>query len=142
MPALCDVNLLLALCYDRHSHHRPALAWLDMQGARSAVLCRMTQLSLLRLLCHRAVMEDNVCTLPQAWAVYDQVQADERFVFYAEPADLEPALRVLTQANTPSPRLWQDAYLAAFALASGIRLATFDRDFRQFAELQTILLPQ
>ncbi len=140
MPALCDTNLLLALCYDRHSHHSAALAWLGAQGERSAVLCRTTQLSLLRLLCHATVMAEDVCTLAQAWAVYDRVLADERFVFRPEPTHLEPALRRLTQANTPSPKLWQDAFLAAFALASGLHLATFDRGFQQFAGLQLILL--
>lgn len=140
MPALCDTNLLLALCYDRHIHHSAALAWLDAQDRRSAALCRATQLSLLRLLCHAAVMAEDVCTLPQAWSVYDRILADERFVFRSEPANLDPLLRRLTQANTPSPKLWQDAFLAAFALASGLHLATFDRGFQQFPDLQLILL--
>lgn len=141
MPALCDTNLLLALCYDRHSHHRAALAWLDRQGERSVVLCRMTQLSLLRLLCHSTAMAEDVCTLPQAWSIYDQILADERFVLLSEPGNLEPVLRQLTQATTSSPKLWQDAYLAAFALAASLYLVTFDRGFQQFAGLQLILLP-
>ncbi len=29
-------------------------------------------------------------------------------------------------------RLWTDAYLAAFALAGGYRLVSFDRDFLRF----------
>lgn len=141
MPALCDTSLLLALCYDRHSHHSAALAWLDTQGERSVVLCRMTQLSLLRLLCHSTVMAEDVCTLPQAWSIYDQILADERFLFLPEPGNLEPALRRFTQANQPSPRVWQDAYLAAFAAASGLDLVTFDHGFQQFAGLRLILLP-
>ena len=141
MPALCDTNFLLALCYGRHSHHSAALAWLDTQGQRSAVLCRMTQLSLLRLLCNTTVMAEDVCTTSQAWTIYDQILADDRFVFASEPGNLEPALRRLTQANPASPRLWQDAYLAAYALASGLHLVTFDRGFRQFAGLQSIHLP-
>lgn len=140
MPALCDTNLLLALCYGKHIHHSAALAWLDAQGLRSAVLCRTTQLSLLRLLCHATVMAEDVCTLPQAWAVYDRMLADERFVFRPEPTYLELTLRRLTQANLSSPKLWQDAYLASFALASGLHLATFDRGFQQFAGLQLVLL--
>jgi toxin-antitoxin system PIN domain toxin len=140
MPALCDTNLLLALGYGRHVHHRAALTWLDAQDQNSVVLCRVTQLSLLRLLCHATVMAEDVCTLPQAWALYDRMMADERFVFNSEPAGLEPTLRRLTQASTASPRLWQDAYLAAFALASGLQLATFDRGFQQYEGLRLILL--
>jgi predicted nucleic acid-binding protein len=40
----------------------------------------------------------------------------------------------------PSPKLWMDAYLAAFALQSGHRLVTTDRDFRQFKGLDLFLL--
>lgn len=120
--------------------HGAALAWLDTQGARSIIVCRMTQLSLLRLLCHPVVMAADVCTLPEAWAVYDQVLADERFMFYLEPMDLEPALRRLTQAGVSSSRLWQNAYLAAFALVAGLRLVTFDRGFQQFPGLPLVLL--
>jgi hypothetical protein len=43
MPALCDPNRLLALCYDRHAHHRGALTWLDGQDRRGAALRRSTQ---------------------------------------------------------------------------------------------------
>jgi predicted nucleic acid-binding protein len=85
-------------------------------------------------------MAGDVCTLPQAWTIYDRIGADERFVFRSEPAGLEPALRELTQADASAPKLWQDAYLAAFALASGYHLVTFDRGFQQFPGLQLILL--
>jgi toxin-antitoxin system PIN domain toxin len=139
MPALCDANVLLALVYDRHVHHTAALAWLDTQS-RTAVLCRVTQLSLLRLLCHTTVMGADVCTLAGAWSIYDAIQNDERFHFVAEPEPLERVLRRLTQAPTISPKVWTDAYLAAFALSAGLQLVTFDRGFQQFRDLQLILL--
>ncbi len=33
-----------------------------------------------------------------------------------------------------------DAYLAAFANASGLQIASFDRDFKQFTDLDLLLL--
>ena len=39
-----------------------------------------------------------------------------------------------------SPRLWTDAYLAAFALAGGHRLVTFDQDFLRFPGLEVLRL--
>jgi uncharacterized protein len=140
MPVLSDVNVLLALCYDRHIHHAAALFWLDAQGARAVVLCRSTQLGLLRLLCHATVMGEDVCTMAQAWEVYDAILSDERFLFQPEPDDIEAALRGYTQTSAASPKLWQDAYLAAFAVAGGMHLVTFDQGFRQFAGLQLALL--
>lgn len=140
MPTLCDVNVLLALCYDRHRHHQDALAWIDVQSARSAGLCRVTQISLLRLLCNSTVMGEDACTLPEAWAIYDDIDADERFCFIHEPEAIDPAFRRFTQTATVSPKVWADAYLAAFAFAARLRLVTFDRGFHQFGELQIVLL--
>lgn len=40
--------------------------------------------------------------------------------------------RRFASRNTASPKLWMDAYLAAFAQAGGLRLVTLDRDFRAF----------
>ena len=44
--------------------------------------------------------------------------------------------------DTPSPKHWMDAYLAAFAMRGGQRLVTFDRAYRQFetAGLDLLLL--
>jgi predicted nucleic acid-binding protein len=39
-----------------------------------------------------------------------------------------------------SPRLWTDAYLAAFALAGGHRLVTFDQGFLRFPGLEVLRL--
>jgi toxin-antitoxin system PIN domain toxin len=136
MPTLWDANLLLALCYDRHIHHTAALAWLDSQQPGEVILCRSAQLSLLRLLCHPVVMGEDVCTQAQAWAVYDAILGDERFSFYPEPEGVELLLRMYTQSGLASPNLLPDAYLAAFARAANLRLATFDKGFRQFEGLQ------
>ncbi|MFY7913869.1 MAG: PIN domain-containing protein [Rubrivivax sp.] len=37
-------------------------------------------------------------------------------------------------------RLWTDAYLAALARASGLRLVTFDRDFERFGLERCLIL--
>jgi uncharacterized protein len=140
MPALCDVNVLLALCYERHTHHPKAVAWLEEQNDDDVVLCRSTQMSLLRLLCHRTVMGQDVCSLDQAWGIYDTILKDARFRFCEEPAGLERQWRNLTQGKNPSPQLWQDAYLAAFALAAGFSLVTVDKGFEQFTGLALTLL--
>lgn len=140
MPALADVNCLLACCYQRHIHHPSALAWLDAQDELAVVICRQTQLGLLRLLTNAAVMGSEVCTLTQAWNIYETLMTDERFDFYAEPLGLEPFLRKYTQSGRVSPKLWQDAYLAAFARAAKLHLATFDGSFQQFESLRLSLL--
>jgi uncharacterized protein len=136
MPSLCDVNVLLALCYDGHVHNPPAIAWLEKQEDLDVVLCRQTQLGLLRLLSNPAAMGPDVCTLGQAWSIYDLIVQDARFEFSAEPEGLEPFLRQYSSSSQVSPKLWQDAYLAAFARAAKIKLVTFDQGFEKFKGLQ------
>lgn len=140
MLTLCDVNFLLALSYDRHIHHAAALEWLEQQDALSVILCRNTQLGLLRLLCNTTVMGENVCTLQQAWVIYDTILGDERFDYYPEPEGLESFLREYTSSGRVSPKLWQDAYLAALARTAKLHLVTFDQGFKQFRGLKVTLL--
>lgn len=140
MASLCDINCLLAICYDRHVHHPAALAWLEQQAALSVGICRNTQLGLLRLLTNASVMMGDVCNLKQSWNVFDILMSDERFVFYVEPVDLEQHFRRYTASGRVSPKLWQDAYLAAFAFATKLHLVTFDGGFQQFNGLHLTLL--
>ncbi len=42
--------------------------------------------------------------------------------------------------DTASPKIWMDAYLAAFALAGGYQMVTTDAAFKQFRGLDLLLL--
>ena len=109
------------------------MRWINgLSDLGTAGLCRISQLSLLRLLNQPKVMEDDVCTSAEAWLRYDSLLADDRFSYHAEPVDLDIALRQFTNNRNQSPKLWPDAYLAAFAYAAGLTLVTFDTGFRQF----------
>ena len=44
------------------------------------------------------------------------------------------------QGATFSPKVWNDAYLAAFARTAGLTLITFDRGFAQFTDLTAAIL--
>ena len=127
-----DINVWLALSYDRHIHHATAKAWFDSLGPNSrSYFCRMTQLGLLRLLCTESVMgRDRVLNQREAWLHYDRWREDERIEFLEEPAGLENEFRALTQHWLPSPKGWVDAYLGAFSTLAGIPFVTFDQAFR------------
>jgi Predicted nucleic acid-binding protein, contains PIN domain len=124
-----DTNVWLALVWDRHSHSERARDWFDQSDGEQFLFCRFTQLALLWLLTTRSVMDRDTKTMSAAWEIYDLCCADERIAFVREPLDLDPKLR-MTRSREASPKLWADAYLAAFAHAAGLRLVTFDRAFR------------
>jgi predicted nucleic acid-binding protein len=42
------------------------------------------------------------------------------------------ALVPLGPSDTASPKVWMDAYFAAFAIAAGLKFISFDSDFKQF----------
>jgi predicted nucleic acid-binding protein len=49
-----------------------------------------------------------------------------------EPPDIESLWHRLAGLNTASPKVWMDAYLAAFAIRHQADFITLDRDFLNF----------
>jgi predicted nucleic acid-binding protein len=66
--------------------------------------------------------------------------ADERIAFANEPAGVEEAWKTLALRDTNSPKLWMDAWLAAFALCSGFQMITTDKAFSQFKGLELLVV--
>lgn len=142
---LCDSNVWLSLSLSKHVHHDAARKWLEsVDGPRSLLFCRATQQTLLRLLTNASVLGaygNPPLTNRQAWRVYEALLADDRIALQAqEPAGLEVHWKRLAARDTASPKLWMDAYLAAFALAGGHGLVTTDAGFKQFRGLGLLLL--
>src|SRR5258708_5316302 len=124
-----DINVWVALSYDRHVHHFTAREWFDPLAPMARLFfCRFTQLGLLRLLSSPAVMGPDLAkSQQQAWKAYDTWLQDERIEFLEEPGGLEAHFRTLTRSPHASPKEWADSYLLAFASATDLRLVTFDR---------------
>lgn len=142
---LCDSNVWLALALSAHVHHAAARDWLDTIDEPATVLfCRATQQALLRLLSNAAVLApygNPPLTNRESWAAYEALLADDRIVMRTdEPTGIESRWNELATRDTASPKLWMDAYLAAFALTGGYRLVTSDAAFRQFDGLDLLLL--
>jgi toxin-antitoxin system PIN domain toxin len=142
---LCDSNIWLALALSSHRHQAVARDWLETIAEPGTILfCRATQQTLLRLLTNAAVLApygNPPLTNSEAWAVYEAFRADYRVVLrVAEPTGLESRWNEFALRDTASPKLWMDAYLAAFALGAGCRMVTTDVAFRQFPGLDLVLL--
>lgn len=137
-----DVNVWLALSHGGHVHHKVANEWFESE--KDAVFCfsRFTQIGLLRLLTNTQVMGDEVLSQAGAWDVYARWLTDERIEFHREPEgrDFEELFRRLSMKAQPSSKVWADAYLAAFAKTGGFRVVTFDRAFKAFPGVATVLL--
>ena len=123
---LVDVGVWLAALWGRHVHNPVASEWVNGQ-ADDLVFCRVTQMGLLRLLSNPAIMGGDTVDRSQAWRLFDQLRSDERVMWAEEPDGLDAVWRAISARDDKSHRLWTDDYLAAFAQASDLALATLDR---------------
>jgi predicted nucleic acid-binding protein len=71
---LLDVGVWLAAVWGRHAHHPATADWFARQ-TDDLVFCRVTQMSLLRLLSNPAIMGDDAVDRSQAWRAFDQLWA-------------------------------------------------------------------
>jgi uncharacterized protein len=122
---LLDVGVWLAAIWGRHARHPLAAEWFGRQ-ADDLAFCRVTQMSLLRLLSSPAIMGDDAIDRSQAWRTFDQLWADERVLMADEPDGLDAVWRTISARDDKSHKLWTDDYLAAFAQAGDATLATLD----------------
>ena len=143
MPlVLPDINVWIALAFDAHAQHQAAQQWRNGSGDARLAFCRLTQQGFLRLTTNPAVLGPETLTLVSAWALYDRLQALSHVIFLSEPAGIEQPWREFTSGRRYSPKVWNDAYLAAFALRSGCQLVTLDRGFAKYRQADcTIIEP-
>jgi uncharacterized protein len=137
-----DINVWVALTYRGHDHHPVAASWFEHLEISPIFFCRLTQLGLLRLLTHAAVMRDEVRTQSEAWNDYALLRRDGRVNFCPEPEtdDLENEWRSLTRTSQVAPQQWSDAYLVSFARVVGLTLVTFDQALGTLAGKDVVLL--
>jgi toxin-antitoxin system PIN domain toxin len=142
---LCDSNVWLSLALSKHVHHGVTRAWLEgVDEPESVCFVRATQQTLLRLLTNVSVLEpygNPPLTNREDWGVYDAFLSDDRIVLHEEePAGIEMWWKKFALRNSASPKIWMDAYLAAFALAGRYRMVTTDAGFKQYRGLDLELL--
>ena len=137
MRRLLDINTWIALSLDAHPQHRPARLWYEQTSLQRGdlVFCRQTELGFLRLITQAAVMARcGVAPLSNTEAIefLDSLCADPAVSREDEPPATRSLWLQLAQGPLPSPNVWMDAYLAAFAVSLGAELVTFDQGFKSF----------
>ena len=96
LPGLLDVNVLLALAWPTHQHHRAAHQWFRDESRYGWATCALTQLAFVRLSSNPSYSSDAVS--PQdAAALMGQLAAHPKHQFWAElpPLKVEVFLRIL-----------------------------------------------
>ena len=132
-----DTSVWVAWYFDEHPHHTQAADLLEARSASDAAwLCRATEQSWLRLATTAAVCRafaSPVLTNVHARAVLATWHARPHVRrLDAEPEGTRVLWLELAAIPSASPKVWMDAYLAAFSIRAGLPFATLDADFRRF----------
>lgn len=139
---LPDVNIWLALNIPEHVHHGVVKEWFDADD-RPVFFCRASQQGVLRLLTTAAVLapyKHSPLSNRQALARMTEMLEMDRISVADEPHQIEPDWLRFADSSFASPKLWMDAYLAAFARCGGYRLVTTDKAFKQFKGVDVVVL--
>lgn len=131
---LFDSSVWLALTFSAHPHHALALKTFAVAtNERPAFFCRATQQSFLRLATTPIILKtygaEGFTNQDAANLLHDLTQ-HPKIRTLSEPPDLEPLWLGLAGLPSASPKVWMDAYLAAFAILHELEFVTLDRDFR------------
>ena len=128
-PGLLDVNVLLALAWPTHQHHRAAHRWFRDESPHGWATCALTQLGFVRLSSNPSYSDDAVS--PQdAAALLVQMAAHPKHRFWAEL----PALTVDMFQRATGHQQVMDAYLVGLARHHRGRIVTFDARLKSHAD--------
>lgn len=128
MVFLLDVNLLVALAWPNHVHHRAALAWFHRNQTAGWATCPLTESSFVRI-------SSNPVAVSEAKSPKEAVLLLRRIVvlphheFWHDDVSFASAT-FLDEIRLIGHRQVTDAHLLALAIHQGGRLATLDGRLR------------
>jgi toxin-antitoxin system PIN domain toxin len=133
---LFDTNLWIALSFTNHPHHlETQREYASATPLKPAVFCRPTETSFLRLSTTPAILRqygEDALTNDEALDLLRKYLALPNITIRDEPAGTVPLWHRMAARPTSSPKVWADAYLAAFAIAGRFTFTTFDRGFAAY----------
>lgn len=134
--SLFDTNIWIAAIFSAHPFHsRAQAALVERTAGDPAVFCRSTQQGFLRLASTEALLKAygaRGLTNRDALVALSDLMALPQVCDRPEPPGTVALWHRLAARDTASPKLWMDAYLAAFALSGGLSLVSLDHDFKSF----------
>jgi len=134
--SLYDANLWVALAFAAHPHAKLATKhFAELDSGDPAAFCRASQQSFLRLVTTPALQQAYATPLisnASAWEKCQELLSLPQILWLDEPAGLSDLWHQLASLPTASPKVWMDAYLAAFAIGHDLQFVTLDGDFKRF----------
>ena len=141
MRDLLDASVWIPLSAPEHVHYLRARRYWDEESRDDLAFCRVTALALLRHLTNAKILRRCIF----GWRLrhgkaLETWLAVPRITLLAEPPGIDEILAKWAGKLNLRSGHWTDAYLAAFALASGCRLVAFDDDFHRYPGIEFLHL--
>jgi len=134
---LVDTNVWIAFNFEGHPHNADAIRFIENCTEESpALFSRAVENATLRLMTNPSVClaynsppmaNHQAVTVLNDWRSHDHINCLD-----AEPEETRELWLELASIPSASPKVWMDAYLAAFAIRAGHPFATLDADFRRY----------
>jgi hypothetical protein len=125
VTALLDVNVLVALAWPNHVHHRLARSWFEQESARGWATCAITENAFVRISSNPRVV-DEARTPAEAVLMLQRLIMIEGHRFWEDDVSIARADSSEVE-RIRGYRQVMDAHLLRLAARHGGRLATFDR---------------
>jgi toxin-antitoxin system PIN domain toxin len=125
VTALLDVNVLVALAWPNHVHHRAARTWFEKSHARGWATCSVTENGFVRISSNPRVV-DEARTPAEAILLLRRLVELEGHEFWIDDVSIARCESIDIE-RIRGYRQVMDAHLIALAERRGGRLATFDR---------------
>ena len=125
MSALLDVNVLVALAWPNHIHHRAAASWFLQEHPQGWATCPLTESGFVRVSSNRRVIPDARAP-SEAIELLRRLRQQRGHGFWVDDIAISDCSEVDT-TRLSGYRQVTDAHLVALAIRRGGRLVTFDQ---------------
>ncbi|HIZ36046.1 MAG TPA: PIN domain-containing protein [Candidatus Ruania gallistercoris] len=138
---LPDVNVLVAAHRPSHPHHESASVFLNeaINGTEAVVLPDLVATGFVRIVTNSRIFS-TPSSIDEAFGFLRAMESAPAWSAMPRAAVDLHTFESACKESGATGALVTDAYLAAIAIAFGIRIASFDRDFRKFDQLAVVEL--
>lgn len=131
---LLDVNVLIALAWPSHVHHRCALTWFAANQAAGWATCPLTQCAFIRVSSNPRIIPEAV-TPREALALLQKIVSLDHHVFWPDAVPFHH--EAIPTELLVSHRQITDAYLLGVSIQNKGKLVTLDRGVAALLPLES-----
>ena len=128
MTHLLDVNLLIALAWPSHVHHRKAQQWFQQTGQKGWASCPITQTAFVRISSNPKFI-DGAVSPQEAISLLTKATASKHHEFWVDDIEVGEG-NALPLTHLIGHRQVTDLYLIGLAMEHKAKLATLDSGVR------------